>query len=231
MLSSKSLSLRTFLRPAAAGAALLLGLSAFGSLPAAALSDDREVGSDEFASPLYRALKNDYDLDGDGKLTVGELRSVTYLDLTDAGLSSLDGIEYLTGLTYLDLSDNNLTTLEQLEDNDQLQYLNVSGNRLTDLYILPESVGSFSNLEELDASDNRLTDMTGAIICTNLVTLDVSGNRLSKIGSGMNMMRDLTSLDLSDNQLEEIEGSLPSSLTTLSISATSWATTSPFYRS
>ena len=109
MLLAKSFSLRNFLRPAAAGAALLLGLSAFGSLPVSALSDDREIGMDEFAAPLYRALKNGYDLDGDGQLTVGELRAITSLDLSDSGLSSLEGIEYLTGLTYLDLSDNNLT--------------------------------------------------------------------------------------------------------------------------
>ena len=218
MLSAKSFSLRNFLRPAAAGAALLLGLSAFGSLPVSALSDDREIGMDEFAAPLYRALKNGYDLDGDGQLTVGELRAITSLDLSDSGLSSLEGIEYLTGLTYLDLSDNNLTSLKQLEDNTALRYLNVSGNRLTDLYSLSDSNGLFPDLEELDVSDNRLTDMTGAIVCTNLVTLDVSGNRLTEVGAGLNLLGDLTSLDLSDNQLKTVDVSLPGSLTSLSIS-------------
>ena len=128
-----------FLRPAAAGAALVLGITAFGwAAPASAVSTDRTVGSDEFASPLYRALKNDYDLDGDGKLTVGELASVTYLDLSDSNLSSLDGMEYLTGLTYLDLSDNNISSLEGLERCDELQYLDLSGNRLDSLDSLAE---------------------------------------------------------------------------------------------
>ena len=36
------------------------GITAFGAaLPAAAATSDRTVGSDEFAAPLYRVLKND----------------------------------------------------------------------------------------------------------------------------------------------------------------------------
>ena len=117
MQSIFSFNWKQFLRPAAAGAALVLGMTAFGSVtPAFAASTDRTVSSDEFAAPLYRVLKNNYDLNGDGKLTVGELQSITSLDLSDSGLSSLDGIEYLTGLTYLDLSENNLTTLKDLEN-------------------------------------------------------------------------------------------------------------------
>ena len=222
MQSIQSYNWRQFLRPMAAGAALVLGITAFGAaLPAAAATSDRTVGSDEFAAPLYRVLKNDYDLDGDGSLTVGELRSITSLDLSDSGLSSLDGIEYLTGLTYLDLSDNNLTSLAQLENCDELEYLDVSGNRLTSLDDLSDSNGAFTNLLELDVSDNRLTSMSGAIVCTNLTSLDLSGNRLSSVGSGIYLMRDLTSLDLSDNSLTEITATLPSSLTSLSLSGNS----------
>ena len=65
MQSIQSYNWRQFLRPMAAGAALVLGITAFGAaLPGRCRDVRPDVASDEFAAPLYRVLKNDYDLTG-----------------------------------------------------------------------------------------------------------------------------------------------------------------------
>ena len=102
------------------------------------------------------------DLDGDGYLSDSELSSVTTIDVSGKGLSSLEGLEYFTNLQELRCPDNNLTELD-LSHFPYLTLLDCSRNHLTSL-----DVNSNARLEWLTAENNLLT------------ALDVSHNPLLK---------------------------------------------------
>ena len=79
---------------------LLLGVSCSEEkVKPPAMTDDTVAvfGDDAFGVFCLRT----YDRNGDGVLTVGEIKNVVSLDFDDKDIRSLDGIEYFTGLQSL----------------------------------------------------------------------------------------------------------------------------------
>lgn len=79
---------------------LLLGVSCSEEkVKPPAMTDDTVAvfGDDAFGAFCLRT----YDRNGDGVLTVGEIKNVVSLDFDDKDIRSLDGIEYFTGLQSL----------------------------------------------------------------------------------------------------------------------------------
>lgn len=79
---------------------LLLGVSCSKEkVKPPAMTDDTVAvfGDDAFGAFCLRT----YDRNGDGVLTVGEIKNVVSLDFDDKDIRSLDGIEYFTGLQSL----------------------------------------------------------------------------------------------------------------------------------
>ncbi|MCR4032589.1 leucine-rich repeat domain-containing protein [Flavobacterium panacis] len=75
------------------------------------------------------------DTDGvNGKITIGNISSITTLDLSNSNIKDLSGIEYFTSLKTLDISNNQLTKLD-LSKNSELEILDASSNKLTTLDI------------------------------------------------------------------------------------------------
>lgn len=79
-----------------------------------------------------------FDLDGNGKLTADEAAQVEMIELwmTYPGapvIRSLAGLEYFTGLTYLDCVDCRALTQVDVTSNRNLEYLSFFGSRLTSL--------------------------------------------------------------------------------------------------
>lgn len=101
-----------------------------------------------------------YDRDGNGKLSHGEVKTVVALDCSSAGIASLEGIGYFDALRSLDCSGNRLASLD-LSECEELQYLDCDDNALTRL-----GVGGCARLRELSAERNRI------------LTLDLRGNAL-----------------------------------------------------
>ena len=101
-----------------------------------------------------------FDSDGDGKVSYAEAKVVTNIDVCNKGISSLKGIESFTNLTYLSCfsnpfssSSNQLTSLD-VSQNTALTVLKCYSNRLTSL-----DVSKNTALKQLWCSSNQLTSL------------------------------------------------------------------------
>ena len=117
------------------------------------------VTAQYFPDEDFRAyLRTMADLDHDGVLSDEEIAALEQINCTGWGISSLEGINYLTGLKRLYCAANRLTELD-VSGIAGLQELNCSYNYLRSL-----NVSGNAELRRLRAASNRLTE------------LDLSGN-------------------------------------------------------
>ena len=122
------------------------------------------------------------------------------MEVSELGLTSLQGSEYFPNITQLRCIGNSLKTLD-VAKNQNLILITCVSNQLTEI-----NVSKNMNLETLLCYDNALTelDLSG---CTNMVSLDCSDNQLTEldVSKNGNLMRlqcknnQLTKLDLSNN--------------------------------
>ena len=138
---------------------------------------------------LITYLLNTFDSDGDGQ--VNDMNKVTSINLSDYGLSTIDGIlSGMSSLETLDCSKNSLKSLD-LKNNPALKSLNASGN---------------SSLSKVDLSAN-----------SSLSTINLSGDSaLSALDLSRNTS--LTSLDVSKTVLKSLDVSKCSLLSSLNLS-------------
>gem|GEM_PF-1496969 len=113
-----------------------------------------------FPDSSFRTFVMDnLDLDQDGTLNTAERKLVTDLYISNKGITSLRGIEYLTSLKYITCSGNDLKAIN-LTNNLKLKGLNCTSNELAYINVrgltkLEYIVCSDNNLEKLDVSTNE----------------------------------------------------------------------------
>lgn len=115
--------------------------------------DDFPVPIDEehFPDGAFRQfVSENYDTDGDEKLSFTEAERVQNLSLSSMGIESLESIKYFFSLGYLDCSSNQLTALD-VSGCTALETLFCAGNQLTSL-----DLSANAKLIGFDASDNSL---------------------------------------------------------------------------
>ena len=76
-----------------------------------------------------------FDVDRNGEISAVEAEAVKEIDCSNAGLTSVDGIEYFTNLESLDVSNNAITSLD-VSNNPSLASLNVNCTHLSSLKII-----------------------------------------------------------------------------------------------
>ena len=163
--------------------------------------------------------------DADETIWESGLASLDVLDVRDAGVVNLEGLQHASGLAELDLSFNplekNLAVLSSLSSLERLyldgavssaQLTHLSG--LTGLKVLSvrsngladvTALGSLSGLQELDVGDNRLGDLSTLSNLTALRALDASGNRVEDL-SPLSSLSGLRRLTLTDNEVGQLRG-------------------------
>ena len=197
---------------------LNLGKITVGELP------DAKITNTAFIKAVGEAVTNiGWTVAEDGTVTLdadnlAKVEAVSYLTLTNKGLTDLSGIEYFTGLTTLYCDQNNLEKLD-VSNLKKLETLNCSSNtNLTELNVagLPKlkylrcyscgltslNVQGLSNLWELTCNGNKLTSLNlsglnvSSITCYNnqLESLDLSGHTNLRFLSASN--NKMTSLKL-----------------------------------
>lgn len=104
-------------------------------------------------------VSKNFDLNGDGVLSVEEQEPVTSIDVHGLGIQSLEGINIFTNLDSLDCSQNSLVSLN-LFDLSKLSYLNANENGRS----IGNARKSGFTIEGLDISRIKADDIIGASI-------------------------------------------------------------------
>ncbi len=108
-----------------------------------------EISKDNFPDETFRkyVLEN-FDVNGDGFLNKDETSKVIVINVSNMGISKLDGIQYFTALKKLDCSNNKLTELD-VSECKSLEELDCSNNQITELKMS-------DSLEKVDTRGNQL---------------------------------------------------------------------------
>ena len=171
----------------------------FALLLASAAQADVVINEETFPDEAFRSLITSLPEGKDGVLTDDDISKITYLSVK-TGVTSVKGIEYLTGLTMLDcnycyVTELDLTANTALEiirmELVTLETLNVSG-----LTSLRDLICQKTSLSKLDVS--TCTALQYLYVDNGCLTeLDLTNNiNLKELGCSYNQ---LTSLDLSNN--------------------------------
>ena len=202
--------------------------------------------TEKISDPAFRQfVLNNFDHNGDGKISMREARSVSSINARNQQIGRhngrLDGIEYFTELIRLNISDNFIENLD-LSKNTKLRELNCAGNRIERLdlrnnielrilncgndLLTSLNIDGLDKLEELSVWWSELTSIN---VSTNtaLRILEIDGNPISSLNVSNNgNLRQLsvnscrlTTLDLSNNPLLEGLYCADNYLTSLNLSA------------
>lgn len=162
---------------------------------------DVAINETNFPDANFRNYLTSQYYGSDGIITDSEIQDITYLYISGASISSLQGIEYFTALKNLFCGKNQLTALD-VSKNTALTYLSCDNNRLTSL-----DVSGCTALQELSCNDNQLTSLNISG-CTALYYLYCQNNKLTSIDLSTNPNLPSSDSDISGNPLTGIvEGS------------------------
>ena len=161
----------------------------------------------EFADANFKAycLEN-FDADGDGKISAIEARSVTKIDVYGKDIESLQGIEYMPNLTVLDFGKNRVSSLD-VSQNPSLTKIGCYSNELTSI-----DVSGNPALTDLSFGNNRVSSID---LSHNpaLAKLELYNNAVTELDLSHNVA--LTNLSCGKNQLTVLDVSYCKELTVL----------------
>ena len=142
--------------------------------------------------------------------TVEDLNGLTgQLDASNAGISSIEGAQYLINLTNLILGSNQISNISYVSDLTNLIELHLYINQISDI----SAVSGLTNMNYLTLDNNQISDISAVSGLTDLRSLLLDNNQISDI-SAVSGLTDLSGLYLSNNQISDI--SAVSGLTDLS---------------
>lgn len=147
-------------------------------------------------SVLAAYMLENFDVDGDGYLSMGERNEVTEINVQSYGISSLRGLHCFPYLNYIDASDNSLTEVD-LSLNRYVAFANFAHNEITDINVSTNFV-----LMNLNVSYNAIETISFEYT-DSIETLTLAGNPISEIDiSGLPF---LITLDVSETPVSDID--------------------------
>ena len=132
----------------------------------------------------------------DGVFTAEELAQIRSINVSELGISSLQGIEYFTALQSLSCAENRLTTLD-VRQNRALTYLNCNWNRIAAL-----DVSGLDQLIALYCENNYMTSLNLSG-CTAMEIIYCRYNNLPEVDFSTNTS--LKFIETFDNRLTEVD--------------------------
>lgn len=145
---------------------------------------------------LQTYMKENVDLNKDGRLSTAEIGAIRGLDLSGLSIQNMDGIENFANLEVLQCSDNEIAKLD-LSQNKKLIRLYCNNNKLVVL-----NISSNLELQIINCSDNMLGELD-VENCGFLKELYCRNNLINKLNIAY--ASNLTILDCGGNKsLEEL---------------------------
>ena len=165
----------------------------------------------------------------DDYVTTANINTVTFLDVSNASINNLTGIEDFTSLTTLYCNDNFLTSLD-LSNLSLLTDLRCYGNQLTSLDL------SFNDdINVVNCDNNQITNLNLSQITTltylncdnnQLTSLDVSNNAaLNQLICNNNQLTNLVVSNGNNSNFIGFSATSNPSLTCIEVDDVAWSTT------
>ena len=125
---------------------------------------------------LRKLLEQELGKDVDDPISVSELSALSdRLDLSDANIGDVRGLEHCNNLNELKLNANQITDITPLTHLDNLTELYLHNNQISDIGPL----SNLTNLTELYLSSNQINDISPLSNLSNLTYLDLENNPLT----------------------------------------------------
>ncbi len=128
-----------------------------------------------------------------------DLLRLTQLDLPDAGVQDLTGLEAAANLETLNLAGNGIVDVTPLSGLTHLKTLGLSDNQIVDL----SSLAGLTALEELGLKNNQIKDLQPLQDLTSLKRLNAAGNQIEDVTALQGLIR-LEVLRLNNNKITNV---------------------------
>jgi len=152
----------------------------------------------EFADVnLENAIKEQLGVSRD--IVKSDMDDLFYLDISNAGIQDLSGLENATNLGSLNLQGNNISNIDALQNLHELFDLNLADNPIESFTPL----SGLTNLFYLDLTNTGLQDGSVLENLTNLQYLSIDDNPISNISFIQNL-RNIYTLYMSNTQIQDI---------------------------
>lgn len=127
--------------------------------------------------PFFRAcLIAQADSDQNGSISLAEAQALRECNCRERGIQSAEGLHFFSGLTYLNLDQNDLATLNEVSALTNLVELDVGENKLRQL----PDLSTLNHLETLYCGSNGMELLPA--LPTGLKELRCGGNAITAIG-------------------------------------------------
>ena len=151
-------------------------------------------------SDLKVALLRELGKSPNDEISIAEAENAPQtLDLSQASISNLEGIQYFKNVTFLKLHENNIQDLTPLSNLTKLKILLLNDN-------LIEDIGPLANLKNvtlLNLSNNQVTNLQPLQNIPTLYYLYISHNKVNDL-SPLEHFKELDLFDYSFNQIYDI---------------------------
>ena len=148
---------------------------------------------------LRAAIESALDKTTGAPISKADMTELTRLEVPEAGVRNLTGLEYATNVLYLDLNVNEVSDLLPLEGLTNLEVLHLWRNSVSDLSPLAE----LTDLTRLYLGTNSVSDLSPLEGLTNLEHLFLDGNGISDL-SPLAGLTKLKRLALSANSVSDL---------------------------
>ncbi len=132
--------------------------------------------------------------------SITEIETVTYLDVSNNDLKSIDELSKSFWMDSLFINDNQINDITPLSDMVHLTSLNASGNEITDINALKDH----TSLEILMLSDNQINNVDALSGLTSLTILYLDGNEQLEDISALSKLENLETLILNGTGVKDI---------------------------
>ena len=156
---------------------------------------------------LNQAVRDQLNVEEGERVTIGDARSATGLDISGSAITNLNGLHYFINLHSLDASNNRITTLTPILNLQYLSDVDLSHNQIRDF----AGLSGNDTITRLNISDNLATSLALDKM-TALTSLDASNNHITSVAmtelQSLTGVRDLISsdaLNLADNPISDLK--------------------------
>lgn len=116
---------------------------------------------------------------GTQDVTMTGMKALTRLEVPDANVFDLTGLEHATNLTYLDLTGNDIIDINAISALTELTTLGLAQNRIVDC----SPLGALVQLDWVFLDDNRIVDVSAFAGLKRLTLVNLNNNRVKNIES------------------------------------------------